>query len=150
VEALTWPCNLGDKTEGLQAHCHGAGGISQFFIRLDQIVREPRYRDAAKKAAYTVAAQRESESRSCICHGLSGAGHLMLDCYQAFGDPEWLAFARECAGHLQRFRRPDQTGVYAMYGKERVSPDLMLGYAGAGSFFLRLVNAATALDPILR
>jgi lantibiotic modifying enzyme len=150
MDALTWPGSLGDKTEGLQAHCHGAGGISQFLIWLDHLVPEPRYRDAAKKAVYTVAAQRGSETRSCICHGLSGTGHLMLDCYQAFGDPEWLAFARECAGHLQRFRRPDQAGVYAMHGRERISPDLMLGYAGAGSFFLRLVNAATARDPILR
>jgi serine/threonine protein kinase len=155
VEALAWPRLLGDRAVGLQAHCHGAGGIAQFFIQLDQLVRAPRYRDAAKRAAYAMAAQLEHESRSCICHGLSGTGHLMLDCYQAWGDPQWLALAHECVGQLERFRSPEQPrGVYLMHeakhGDGRVSPDLMLGYAGAGSFFLRLVNAERAPDPILR
>jgi hypothetical protein len=35
-----------------------------------------------------------------------------------------------------------------MHGKEAVSPDLMLGYAGLGSFLLRFAKAASASDLI--
>jgi hypothetical protein len=70
----------------------------------------------------------------------------MLDCYQAFGDPHWLAVAHECASQLQRFRVVDRPGVYTMHNKQAVSPDLMLGYGGAGSFLLRLSRAESASD----
>jgi lantibiotic modifying enzyme len=146
---LTWPRHLGDKAPGLQAHCHGAGGIAQFFLCLERLVPDPRYRKAADVAARTVATQRGAETRSGICHGLSGTGHLMIDCYQAFGDPEWLVLARESGGRLEQFRVPERPGVYAMHGEHAVSPDLMLGYAGVGSLLVRLVDPTDAPDLIL-
>jgi hypothetical protein len=145
---LSWPRRLGDKEAGLQAHCHGAGGIGQFFLRLNRISPDRRYREAAEGAARTIAAGRESETRSCACHGISGTGHILLDCYQTFGDSAWLNLAHECGGRLQRFRHLEQPGVYCMNGEGAVSPDLMLGYAGAGSLLLRLANPETALEPI--
>jgi len=146
--ALTWPRHLGDNTMGLQAHCHGAGGIGQFFLWLDRVVPDPRYLEAARGAGRTAAAQRDTEQRSGICHGLSGIGHIMIDSYQALDDEQWLAVARECAGQLQRFCVADRTGVYAMDGAGAVSPDLMLGYAGVGSLFLRLADPENAQDLI--
>ncbi|MGD9923838.1 MAG: lanthionine synthetase LanC family protein, partial [Pseudorhodoplanes sp.] len=143
---LTWPGHLEDTAKGLQAHCHGAGGVGQFFLWLDALVSDRRYREAAEGAACAIAAQRAGETRAGICHGISGTGHLMLDCHQDLGGAQWLALARACAGHLQRFRIPDQPGVYAMHDKGAVSPDLMLGYAGAGSFLLRLSGAASSSD----
>jgi hypothetical protein len=147
-ELLIWPGHLDDTAKGLQAHCHGAGGIGQFFLWLDAIVPNQRYRKAAESAACAVAAQRATETRAGICHGISGTGHFMLDCYQRFGGSQWLLFACECGGHLQRFRLPERPGVYAMHGKGAISPDLMLGYAGAGSFLLRFANSASASDLI--
>jgi lantibiotic modifying enzyme len=147
--ALAWPRRLGDETPGVQAHCHGAGGIGQFFLRLDRLAPDARYREAAKGAAQTVAARREREPRSCVCHGLSGTGNVLLDYHQALGDPHWLALARECGGHLLRFGRAEQTGMYKMNIDGPVSPDLMLGYAGIGSFLLRLANPETAHELIL-
>ncbi len=146
---LTWPRHLGDTAPGLQAHCHGAGGLAQFFLYLDRLAPDPRYPKAAEVAARTVASQRGTETRSGICHGLSGTGHLMVDCYQAFGDPEWLVFAREAGDRLGEFRVQGRQGVYAMHGEDAVSPDLMLGYAGVGSLLLRLVEPVTASDLIL-
>lgn len=145
---LIWPGHLDDTAKGLQAHCHGAGGIGQFLLWLDALVPNQRYRKAAKSAAYAIAARRASETRAGICHGVSGTGHFMLDCYHRFGDPQWLALACECGGELQRFRLPERPGVYAMHGKEAVSPDLMLGYAGPGSFLLRFAKAPSASDLI--
>jgi hypothetical protein len=148
VELLIWPGHLDDTAKGLQAHCHGAGGIGQFFLWLDAFVGDPRYRGAATSAAGAIAARRADETRSGICHGVSGTGHFMLDCHQRFGGAQWLAHACECGGHLQRFRLQDRPGIYAMHGTEAVSPDLMLGYAGPGSFLLRLANATSASDLI--
>lgn len=145
-QLFTWPGHLDDTAKGLQAHCHGAGGIGQFFLWLDALVPNQRYRKAAERAAYAIAAQRATEIRAGICHGVSGRGHFMLDCYQRFGGSQWLVLASECGGHLQRFRLPERPGVYAMHGKGAVSPDLMLGYAGVGSFLLRFAKAASASD----
>lgn len=147
-ELLTWPGHLEDTAAGLQAHCHGAGGIGQFFLWLDALVPSQRYRNAAESAGYAVAAQCATETRAGICHGVSGTGHFMLDCYQRLGGSRWLAFACECGGRLQRFRLPERPGVYVMHDKGVVSPDLMLGYAGPGSFLLRFADAANASDLI--
>lgn len=145
---LTWPGQLDEAATGLQAHCHGAGGIGQFFLWLDGLMPDRRYREAAKRGAYAIAARRETEISAGICHGLSGTGQFMLDCYQQFGGSKWVALARECGGRLQRFKLSERAGVYAMHGKGAVSPDLMLGYAGIGSFLLRVANAPIATDLI--
>jgi hypothetical protein len=147
--AMTWPRQLGDKHAGLQAHCHGAGGVGQFFLRLNRLAPDPRYREAAEGAARTMAMALETETRSGICHGVSGAGNLLLDCYQAFGEQRWLDLAHEGGRRLQEFRDPERPGVYKINAEGAVSPDLMLGYAGAGSFFLRLGSPETAPDLIL-
>jgi hypothetical protein len=143
---LSWPGHLDDTAKGLQAHCHGAGGIGQFFLWLDLLAPDPRYRHAADRAATAIAAQLENEKRAGICHGISGTGHLMLDCHQALGKQQWLAHAGDCARRLQSFRVADCIGVYTMHDKNKVSPDLMLGYAGVGSFLLRYSAAASPTD----
>ncbi len=146
--AVTWPRHLGDPPVGLQAHCHGAGGIGQFFLWLDRITPDARYRTAAAAAARAVADTRALDDRSGICHGLSGTGHLMLDCHQAFGGSRWRDLADECAGHLARFRVADRPGVHTMRG-DASSPDLLVGFAGVGSFLLRLADAGSAPDLVL-
>jgi serine/threonine protein kinase len=148
-DALAWPRQIGDEQSGVQALCHGAGGIAQFFVRLHHIAPDPRYRKAAEAAAHTIAARCEHAHYSCVCHGLSGTGHVLLDCHQALGGPDWLALARECGGGLQRFGEGEQSGVYSTNIAGPVSHDLMLGSAGVGSFLLRLANPDTASEPIL-
>lgn len=156
-DGLAWDRLIGDDAPSAQTHCHGAGGIGQFFLYLDHLAPDPRYRDAAKRAAGTVASRLAHESRSCLCHGLAGAGHLMLDCYQSFGDSRWLDLALECGIRLRRFRDHDRTGIYRMacetvdtLTREDVSsPDLMLGYAGVGSLLLRLADSRNSPEIIL-
>lgn len=149
-ERLAWPRRLGDHTSGLQAHCHGAGGIAQFLVRLNQMAPDQRYRETAQGAARTVADQRSRELHSCLCHGLSGTGHIMIDCHQAFTDPQWLVLARECGGYLTRFHDEAHPGSYARTVNGAASPDLMLGSAGVGSFLLRLASPDSIREPILR
>lgn len=162
--AMSWSRHLWDTSPGPQAHCHGAGGIGQFFLRMNRLAPDARYRDAAEGAARTLAAQMEAETRSGLCHGLSGTGNLLLNVYQALGGEQWLERARACGSRLQQFRVPapevslsqeggdgdaERGAVYAMHGEGASSPDLMLGYAGVGSFLLRLADPKTAPDLIL-
>lgn len=147
--AMAWPVSVGEDRPRMQAQCHGAGGIAQFFLRLDRLVPEPSYQSTAQAAARAVIAQSCADTSSGICHGISGAGHLMLDCYQAYGHSQWRTFAYEFAHVLAEFRVPDEPGKYFMQAGQTASPDLMIGYAGVGSFLLRLANPADAPDPIL-
>ena len=149
IRTMKWPLHLGDDKPGLQAQCHGAGGIAHFFLQLDGITPDPRYREAAEGAAHAVVAQLEAETRSGICHGLSGTAHLAIDCFQWFADSRWIDFAHRCAWRLQRFRVAGRPGVYAMHGQAIASPDLMLGYAGVGSVLLRLADPKRTPEPIL-
>ena len=146
---LAWPRRLGDDSPGLQAVCHGAGGIAQFLVRLNSLTPDRRYKKAAEGAARTVFAQLRHETHSCLCHGLSGTGYVLLDCYQAYSEQSWLDLARDCGARLQVFRDPNQTGAYTTSLGGVASADLMLGYAGIGSLFLRLANPEASADLIL-
>jgi hypothetical protein len=130
---------------------------------MNRLAPDPRYRDAAEGAARTLVAQMGTEARSGLCHGLSGTGNLLLNCFQTLGVEQWLEHARECGSRLQRFRvpapadattgergdgDPEARDVYALHGDGASSPDLMLGYAGVGSFLLRLADPETAPDLI--
>ena len=143
-KALTWPRYLDDTGHGVQAHCHGAGGIGQFLLMLHGLRPDPRYLSAAEGAAWTILGRSARETRTGPCHGLSGAGHFFLDLYQACQAPQWLTFAQQCGDRLQAYRIAERTGVYTMDGKNAVSADLMIGYAGVGGFLLRLADPARA------
>jgi hypothetical protein len=149
-EAISWPRKLGDRPSGIQAHCHGAGGIGQFFVRLDRIASDARYRKAANGAAHAVAIRLSGDTRSCSCHGIAGTANLLLDCYQDYCGSYLVDIARQCGSKLECFRLPGEPGIYAMTVGGPVSPDLMLGNAGVGSVMLRLANPETARDLLLR
>ena len=144
-----WRASLNDVETGLQAHCHGAGGIGQFLLRLARLAPDERLLAAARGAAATVGRQLEARPCSGICHGLAGDGAFFLDCYQAFGEPHYLELARQCGRRLDRFRHRDQAGIYRLGRGTPSSPDLLFGSAGVGAFFLRLADPETLVDLIL-
>jgi lantibiotic modifying enzyme len=147
--ALIWPRQLDDDSHGVQAHCHGAGGIGQFLLFLDRVKSDQRYRDAAEGAAWAMASRSVNETRSGVCHGLSGSGHLFLDIYQSEKKFQWLQRARECAHRLDNFRSEHSPKKYFVNQQKVISPDLMIGYAGIGGFQLRLADPAGAPDLVL-
>ena len=144
--ALAWPRFVGDTKPGMQAQCHGSGGIALFFLLLDGMFPDADYPPVARGAARALLARETRATQSGICHGVSGAGHLMLDCYQSLGDLEWLSLADSFNRQLQDFRVDDRTGIYALQHGQSATPDLMLGYAGVGSFLLRIADPAGAPD----
>lgn len=147
--ALTWPRFVGDTKPGMQAHCHGAGGIAGFFLLLGRMFPDASYAEVAQGGARAVLAGGPGITQSGVCHGVSGAGHLMLDCHQAFGDLEWRSRAGYFGQRLQSFRVDGRPGMYSLQQGQTATPDLMLGYAGVGSFLLRIADPAGTPDLVL-
>lgn len=146
----TWPRLVGDTTEGLQAWCHGAGGIGSFFLRLHRLVPDDRYREGVRRASITITRHARTRSRSGLCCGLAGDGSFLLDCHAFLGDDACLAAAWYCAGRMEDVSVVGRPGVYRVSsGRDMVSPDLMLGAAGVGAFFLRLADPVSRPERLL-
>ncbi|MGI8552460.1 MAG: lanthionine synthetase LanC family protein, partial [Dehalococcoidia bacterium] len=144
-----WARDLNQPMLATQQWCHGVLGIGRFFLRLARQGPDPRYLEAARRAAQTVIGEIDEVEYSGLCHGVAGSGSFLLDCYQYFAEPRYLKEAQRCGERLQRFRVPDSTGVYAMTANGSISPHLFRGYAGVGMFALRLAHPETLADPIL-
>jgi lantibiotic modifying enzyme len=122
------------------AWCHGAGGIGLSRLRAWQILGQDLYRDEAKVAIQTTARAIADtrEGSYCLCHGHSGNSELLLCASQLLDAPEYAALAQRVgSAGIERYERkriPWPGGGPS--GHE--TPDLMLGLAGIGYFYLRL------------
>jgi hypothetical protein len=85
ANGLAWPS---DEEEGAFAPmwCHGAAGIARFFIHAAQINVVENAMTVAEGAARSVArgARRAGPTQ---CHGLAGNIEVLIDFFQATGDP---------------------------------------------------------------
>ena len=144
-----WPHLLGSAAAGFQAHCHGAVGIGQAFVRLERHGGDPRYREAVHGAARTAANETARYRTSGLCHGMAGAAAFLLDCYQTTADRWYIGEARAIGHGLRAFARPGAPGVYAIQPDGTVSPDYMAGFAGIGATFLRLARPETLADTLV-
>ena len=146
---LRWPRALGARQAGLQAWCHGAGGIGTFFSNIAADVPDGRFVEAARLAAVTIRTESRQRSRVGLCCGVAGDGNLLLDRYAAAPNASDLTAARDCARMLDRYRDGDRPGLYRNDAHGAVSTDMMLGSAGVGAFLLRLADPAAGTDLIL-
>lgn len=144
-----WRENLHDESMRLQAQCHGAIGISQFLIRLNEIEAREGYAETARQAAITVRRELPRRATPGLCHGVAGDGNFHLDLFRFLGDRDCLLDARGCATHLQQYRDPDRVGRYQTTSDGISRPDLCVGDAGVGWFFLRMEHPHTTGDPVL-
>jgi len=129
--------------------CHGAPGIGLSRLRALQLVPG----DAAIGAEFeealntTVNACRQwipaaPGSGLCLCHGLGGNADLLIAASDALGRPD-LRRVAEDAAHMaiQQIVPNDMPWPCGVNGGGE-SPNLMLGMAGIGHFFLRLHDSA--------
>jgi hypothetical protein len=142
-----WPRNVGEDRVRLSAHCHGAGGIGQFLVRLWRAGRDERFLSAARGAASTLKNAQDLE-HSSLCHGIVGDGALFLDLYQATGNRDYLEAAQGVGHRLAKFST-DTVGVWKRTPDGEASPDFMTGSAGVGAFCLRLASPTKSSDLIL-
>ena len=134
------------------AWCHGAPGIALSRIRAWELTKDERYRseaDAALSGTWRAMATPTPADNYSLCHGLGGNAEPFIYSADAFGDPR-LRINAETIGdrgiqtvHAQRNTWP--CGV--VNGGE--APNLMLGTAGIGYFYLRLYDSQTVPSVLL-
>lgn len=142
------------------AWCHGAAGIALSRLRAWEVLGDEACRTEAIAALDTTKRVVEADLRDgvvdfSLCHGLGGNADVLLHGHQALGPERWngleVATAAGKAG-IESYGRgtvpwPCATGL----GE---TPDLMLGLAGIGTFYLRLndptVPSALSMHPVSR
>ena len=136
------------------AWCHGASGIGLSRLRAYVLTGDPMAREEAEAAMRTTMRTLTNpnygpHSDFTLCHGRAGNAELFLAAAEALGDQTARAIA-EGVGHygIETYRRKDlpwPCGVYE--GGE--TPNLMLGLAGIGHFYLRLYDSEKVSSVLL-
>lgn len=125
------------------AWCHGAPGIGLSRLRAYQILKDSDCRKEADAAIKTTtraltAALQTGEGNYSLCHGNLGNCELLLHACDVLGDSSGMetvvSLANEGIHRFEQSRNSWPCGV--LNGGE--SPNLMLGLAGIGYFYLRL------------
>jgi lantibiotic modifying enzyme len=139
AESTTIPCAV--------AWCHGAPGIGLSRIRAYELTGHERYRAEAEAAVRTTAKMLSTttpawQDNFSLCHGLTGNAELLIYASQVFEDSSHLSLVNEIGDSgIERYRKmklPWPCGVPE--GGE--TPNLMLGLAGIGYFYLRLYDSS--------
>lgn len=128
----------------MTAWCHGAPGIALSRLRAYEVTAAPAHRDEAIMAVATTRRYVEAVARSgggnySLCHGLCGNAEVLLDAESVLG-AAWEG-GKELALRVARtgidgFATPGGSWPCGTKGGE--TPNLMLGLAGIGLFYLRL------------
>jgi lantibiotic modifying enzyme len=163
--AGNWPDFRGEPGQGKRgkkplsfatAWCHGAPGIALSRLRAYEVLNDERCKDEAITALQTTrkmvwATLRSGIGDYSLCHGLAGNAEVLLYGYQVLGR-EWadghaVAFEVANAG-IERYAKRGHSWPCGAGGGE--TPSLMLGLAGIGYFYLRLLDQAVPSALILR
>jgi type 2 lantibiotic biosynthesis protein LanM len=135
------------------AWCHGAPGIGLARVRAYELAGGDTMRQEAEAAIRTTTRMLNQPSVGLpgdftLCHGRAGNAELLIYAAQVFGD-ESLRAAAEAVGRqgIETFRRKDLPWPCGVPGGGE-TPNLLLGLAGIGYFYLRLhdpVNVPSVL-----
>lgn len=126
------------------AWCHGAAGIGLARLRAFELTGDSVLRQEAEAALETTAVHTEALLRAgtgsySLCHGLAGNAEILNDGARIIGRRHWRALALHVAeAGIERYASPGTAWPCGV--PEGETPSLMLGLAGAGMFFLRLVK----------
>ena len=127
--------------------CHGAPGIALSRLRAVELTGDEACRHEAEVALETTRQMVERSARSgkanwSLCHGLAGNAEVLLIGRDVLGE-RWnrvSALAQAVAhGGIERYAK---RGHGWPCGARGDTPNLMLGLAGIGYFYLRLANPA--------
>ncbi|MGA2148455.1 MAG: lanthionine synthetase LanC family protein [Bryobacteraceae bacterium] len=133
-----WPDFRGAEPAYPVFWCHGAAGIAFSRLRAWQILGDSELLAEALSALATVQEDMGSPQNYSLCHGEMGNADLLIHASEILHDEAWLAPARAAAQEgFERFERrrvPWPCGL----PEANETPDLMLGLAGIGHFYLRI------------
>ena len=134
------------------AWCHGAPGIGLSRVRAYALTKDETYRreaEAAISGTYRPLAMPAAADNFSLCHGLGGNAELFILAADVLGDERYRSVAESVGDrglqgiHLPR--NPWPCGVLS--GGE--TPNLMLGLAGIGHFYLRLYDSRAVPSVLL-
>ena len=125
------------------AWCHGAAGIALSRLRASQVLNDSEMRKQAEIAIHKTLQElrlQPNESTS-LCHGIAGNADILISASQILNKPELMLKANESGDYMMKELLqksiPFTNGLHNTYD----IPDMMLGSAGVGYFFLRLYDA---------
>ena len=134
------------------AWCHGAPGIGLTRLRALELTRDETYRREAESAisgTYRPLTMATSGEGYSLCHGLGGNAELFIVAADTLGDERYRAVAEAVGDRgiqtIHRNRGHWPCGVVS--GGE--TPNLMLGTAGIGYFYLRLYDSRSVPSVLL-
>ncbi len=143
------------------AWCHGAPGIGLSRIRAYDLLKDDRYLKDSKLSIYTsikILEQNISKNNNSnnsnitndfsLCHGLSGICETLLYAYQILKDNTYRLLAENIGLYgIENYLNSGISWPCGIKGGE--TPGLMLGLAGIGNFYLRLVESNNTLNPLI-
>jgi lantibiotic modifying enzyme len=125
------------------AWCHGAPGITISRLKANRIKADDRFvqemntalQTTAKNIYHTVMDNLNNTNYS-LCHGIAGNSEVLLDC----GGPEYQKLAETVgAAGIAKYQDNDISWPTGL-NTNQYTPGLMVGIAGTGYFYLRLLN----------
>jgi lantibiotic modifying enzyme len=145
-----WP-DFRERSSGfMNAWCHGAAGIALSRVRAWELLKDEMLLSEARVALETVCEQLTSMGNCSLCHGMLGNADILIYASNKLNRPDLLEAARQAG--LQALDRFENRRLPWPCGLPNANelPDLLLGLAGIGSFYLRLADPTlpTALLPL--
>lgn len=127
------------------AWCHGAAGIGLSRLRAYELTGDPAARDEAEIAMRTTMRTLTDPNAGpqfdfTLCHGRAGHAELFLTAAEVLGDQTARGVAEGVGRYgVETYRRKDVPWPCGVPGGGE-TPNLMLGLAGIGHFYLRLYD----------
>ena len=152
VKARNWPdlrdpgsrSRMTASPAFVTAWCHGAPGIALSRLRAYELTGQEAHRDEAIVGVETTrrfveAAVLGGVGNYSLCHGLAGNAEVLLYARRVLG-ADWISCGRialsVAEAGIEAFAKPGNVWPCGTRGGE--TPNLMLGLAGIGMFYLRL------------
>ena len=133
-----WPDFREEPTQYPTLWCHGAVGIGFSRLRAWQILEDDQCLAEARISLARATDTAHAPANYSLCHGKLGNADFLIYASQVLGEETWLApadqVAQEAMDLFERRRLPWPCGL----PNANETPDLMLGLAGIGYFYLRL------------
>lgn len=137
--------------------CHGPAGTIRLFVLLDRVRPDPRWQRGVDGCLRALRDSRIPQrlypgywDNVARCCGTAGVGQMLIDRFQATGDPQMLAFARRLADDVLARAVPAPAGVTWSNTEHTATPPelppqpgFMQGSAGVAGWLARLAAPAT-------
>jgi lantibiotic biosynthesis protein len=136
--------NVDRSKRSMLAWCHGAPGIGLARLRAFELTRDDDHRYFADQACSTTieALLAQGRQSQCLCHGACGNAETLLRAATTLGRPQYESAVRTVAEEFATAVDQGATWRSGALGGA-LDPSLMLGDAGIGYFYLRLLFPET-------